>query len=287
MIKGCLWLIGMLLLGGQGCHASPREPFTPEPTLGSLGQALLTLSVEAQRSLLPQERALAAGETRRQLAQLATVIRQAQARRPQDHLLEVMNRVVFGEEKFERVLDAEALAAMLLPQVLATRRGNCLGLSALYLALAEMLSLQLSGVLVPNHFFLRYEGRGGSRNVELLKEGTHQSRRWYEDKYQVPPQNSLYLRTLGEAETLAVFRYNLANVYLHRSELARAQVEYQKVVAVLPLFAEAQANLGLTYQLQGRPEQARRAYYLAQWANSRLPGLQHNQALLQGEGSPR
>ncbi len=42
----------------------------------------------------------------------------------------------------------------LLAHVLETRQGNCVGLSTLYLAVAERVGLKLSGVLIPGHMYV-------------------------------------------------------------------------------------------------------------------------------------
>ena len=174
---------------------------------------------------------------------------------------------------------------MLLPTVLKEGRGNCLGLGALYLALGEYLGWRLSGALAPGHFFIRDEQSG--RNIELLRRGQNMADKWYRSKYRIPEGNNLYLRALSSRETLAVFDYNLANELRARRRLSRAREVYRRVVATLPEFAEAHANLGLTYHHLGDYRAAEQAYRRAQQANPQLTGLRDNMTRLRKSVTPK
>jgi len=237
---------------------------------GPLTRGLLALAREAAAEGLapapPDERV-----TLEQLGDLARDVR-VESRRG-GHPVDALNRVVFERRGFKRDVQDLSLGSVLLPRVLARRRGSCVGLAALYLALGERLGLPLDAVLVPGHLFVRHaDGRG----VELLKRGREMPERWYRERYRVPDRSPLYLRRLEPRETLAVYRYNLANALRDRRRPRGALVHYRRVVAVLPDFAEARANLGLTLQQLGRTEQARRAYLRARAANPRLPGIERN-----------
>ena len=62
-----------------------------------------------------------------------------------------------------------------LPTVLEERRGVCLGVSTLYLAIAQRVGLPLEIVTPPGHIFLRYkEGEGSEEiNIETTMRGVH------------------------------------------------------------------------------------------------------------------
>src|SRR4030066_132980 len=80
--------------------------------------------------------------------------------------LAALNRVLFVEEGFTYDCVAGNPDNYLLDRVMKNKRGNCLGLTTLYLLLAERLSLPLHGVYVPSHCFVRYEDGGGRINSE-------------------------------------------------------------------------------------------------------------------------
>lgn len=263
-------LLALLAVGWGGCTCQG-----PDHGPGPLTRGLLALAREAHGEGL-LERDLPAGE--RTLARLRSLAGEVRAALPRaQHPVGALNRVVFERRGFVREVDDLSLGSVLLPAVLAHRRGSCMGLAALYLALGEQLDLPLAAVLVPGHLFLRYRGAAGARDVELLKRGRSMPREWYRDRYAVPPGNPLYLqRPLTRHETLAVYRYNLANALRERKRLRGALEHYRRVVQILPGFAEAQANLGLTLHRLGQPEQARQAYERARAANPNLPGLADN-----------
>jgi regulator of sirC expression with transglutaminase-like and TPR domain len=188
------------------------------------------------------------------------------------------------ETRFRREVKDLSLETVLLSRVLEKRRGSCVGLSGLYLALGETLNLPLRGVLVPGHFLVRYHGPKGSRDVELLKGGKQMSLKWYREKYDVPAGNPLYLtQSLDVQQTLAVQRYNLANELRSRQRHRAALAHYRQVVTELPRFAEAWANLGLTLHRLRRLDEAERAYRKAQAANPNLSGVEHNLKVLRQE----
>ena len=227
--------MGLLLLN-PGCRSSELQieagPFTTR---------LLMLSETAARELdiamPPRDQTLV------RLTKLARRARQAFRGQAGEGRVAALNTLVFGADGYRRVTDRKRIEAMLLPLVLTKRRGSCLGLGGLYLALGEATGLELAGVLVPGHFFVRHVAGNRSRDIELLKRGRQMPASWYRRKYRVPQGSDVYLRALTAEQSLEVLRFNLANTLRERGELAGAAGHYRQVVAQLPLFAEAQANL--------------------------------------------
>jgi len=89
--------------------------------------------------------------------------------------LDALNRFFFRELGFtapaELSSGGDRLANLLFPFVLSRRRGHCVGLSTVYLALGYRVGLPLFGVSVPGHFFVRWDGEGLRRNVETTARG--------------------------------------------------------------------------------------------------------------------
>jgi regulator of sirC expression with transglutaminase-like and TPR domain len=186
--------------------------------------------------------------------------------------IDALNRLIFEELKFEREVQDDSIKFMLLPYVLEHKKGSCLGLAALYLALAERSGLEVRGVLVPRHFFLRHK----HRNIELLRKGAAMPDEWYKETWQVPAGAPAYLRMLTERELLAVFWFNLGNARRMKGEYEKAEEIYGRVIADFPDFAEAHANLGLVLQLQKKFEPAMESYLDARALQPGLPGLKQN-----------
>jgi hypothetical protein len=194
-----------------------------------------------------------------------------------------LNAVVFGELGFSREVERTALRFMLLPSVVADRKGSCVGLGALYLVLAERLGIPLDGVMVPGHFFVRARASGTTRarNVELLRRGEAMPDSWYVGKYGPwPAEATAYLRPLSPAEVLAIHWFNLGNQRRGDGDLPGAAVAYGRATDELPAFAEAWASLGAVRQARGDRVGAARAYRSAGRANPELPGLARNLQML-------
>ena len=84
--------------------------------------------------------------------------------------VKVINRIFFEHHGFSGTRGGAAKPADALPrEVLEARKGNSLALGALYLAMAQELSLPIHGVNLPNHFILAY--CDGGHLGELSEDG--------------------------------------------------------------------------------------------------------------------
>jgi len=194
-----------------------------------------------------------------------------------------LNAVVFGDLGYVREIESTDVRFFRLPSVIADRRGSCLGLGALYLALAERLGIGLDGVMVPGHFFVRTRGPA-PRNVELLRRGEAMPDDWYRTKYGPWPAGSNeYLRPLTPSEMAAMHWFNAGNTLRAARDLRGAGLAYARAVTEFPAFAEAQASLGAVRQLEGALDDAETAYADAARARPDLPGLAENLELLKRE----
>ena len=271
-----LMALALVVLGAApGSLAAPADLL-----LGPFASAWLALGAQAAGAAERAPRALQPAE-RQTFALLVERLRLAAAAQPSNRArLDAWRDVVFGAERFTaaQAPRASALDGALLPEVLARRRGSCLGLGGLYLSLGERLGLPLRGVLAPGHFFVRLEQRrpAAHHNIELLEGGRSHRDAWYRRRYRIPLGHPLYLRSLSAAESLAVLRYELANALRRAGALRAARAHYRAVVEQLPDFAEAQANLGLTEQLLGNAQAARLAYRRALRAGAPAAGISGN-----------
>ncbi|NSW77268.1 MAG: tetratricopeptide repeat protein [Candidatus Atribacteria bacterium] len=140
--------------------------------------------------------------------------------------------------------------------VLDHKRGNCLGLSLLYLSLGEYLNLPLSGVMVPKHFFIRYQKDDTSYNVETTSQGAILPDTFYHHRFRIPEGNPLYLRTLSQNETLGALYNNLGLAYYATGLFDQAIQAYTEAITRLPHFSEAYSNRALAYATLGTYDQA-------------------------------
>lgn len=193
-------------------------------------------------------------------------------------------RVLFEELGFAREVESTDLRFVLLPSVLRERRGSCVGLGTLYLALGEALGFETQGVLMPGHFYVRQEGPGASRNVELLRRGEPMSDHWYQQRFPVPSGAAGYYATpLTREQVLGVIEYNVGNERRRQQRYIEAEAAYARAARRFPSFAEAHASLGAMQHLLGRLPSAAASYRTARQLNSNLSGLDANIALLAAE----
>jgi tetratricopeptide (TPR) repeat protein len=191
--------------------------------------------------------------------------------------------VIFDELGFEREIVSDDPRFFQLSSVIAARRGSCLGLSALVLALGERLGIPLDGVLLPGHFFVRTRAPH-IRNVELLRRGEAMPDSWYRAKYGPwPEQSEEYFRPITVSELGAVHWYNAGNYNRRMGDNLAAEKDYSRAVADFPGFAEAHASLGALRHLRGALVDAEASYREAARAHADLPGLGRNMALLRHE----
>jgi regulator of sirC expression with transglutaminase-like and TPR domain len=260
----------LLLAATAACRGSAQERW-------SLGRALVSL-------------ARAAGEARGSddaglLGELEHIGERARrlGRESADPSAAIV-RVLFEELGFTREVESTDLRFVLLPGVLRERRGSCVGLGTLYLALGEALGFHVRGVLLPGHFYVRQEAPGAPRNVELLRRGEAMSDDWYQGRFPWPSAAAgYYARPLTSEQVLGVIEYNIGNERRRQQRYAEARAAYAGAARRFPSFAEAHASLGTMQHLLGELRGAAASYRLARQLNSALPGLDANIAMLEAE----
>lgn len=183
---------------------------------------------------------------------------------PMDHrAITVINNYLFRERGFRTVKTAENPNDLFLHNVIDTKRGYCLSLSVLYLSIGERIGLPLYGVVVPGHFFVRYDDGHRRYNIETTSGGGNASDEYYIKEYNVPPDETIYMKNLSKVETIGCFYNNLGNSYMDigQIDIARSKLEY--ATAINPSLAESHSNLGNIYLRQGIATTAIREYLAA------------------------
>ncbi|HEY5284236.1 MAG TPA: transglutaminase family protein, partial [Polyangia bacterium] len=162
-----------------------------------------------------------------------------------------LNAIVFGELGFEREVENTQARFFQLSSVIRDRRGSCLGLGTLYLAIGERIGIPLDGILLPGHFFARTRG-SGAHNIELLRRGEAMPEAWYRAKYGPwPERGSAYGRPVSLEELVGIHWFNRGNEARHAGHLATAERAYARAALEFPAFAEAHASLGAIRQSCG------------------------------------
>jgi tetratricopeptide (TPR) repeat protein len=222
---------------------------------------------------------------RRYLEQLDAMATEIQARLHRQRLpadyraIPVINQYLFGELGFKPISHADDPNDLFLHSVMDRRQGYCLSLSILYLALGERLGLSLHGVVVPGHFFVRYDaGRQIRINIETTSNGADPPDEHYATRFNVPAngRDSIYMKNLSKRQTLGCFFNNLGNVYNEIGDMDSALVALERAVGINPMLSESRANLGNIYLQKGRADEAVLQYRAALELNPHDPKTYNN-----------
>jgi len=201
---------------------------------------------------------------RRYQADLEDMAREIQERIDERNLngsyraIEVINNYLFEELGFISVDKAHKTEDLFLHTVMDKKQGYCLSLSILYLSIGERLGLPLYGVVVPKHFFIRYDDGNIQFNIETTAKGVLASDEDYIKKFEVDQvsQDSLYMKNLDKKQVLGCLFNNLGNVYSEIGDLDYALLALERAVQINPSLAESHTNLGNIYLKKGRIREA-------------------------------
>ncbi|MCK4958146.1 MAG: tetratricopeptide repeat protein, partial [Planctomycetes bacterium] len=184
--------------------------------------------------------------------------------RPDHRAIAVINDYLFNEMGFVAVKTADDPEDLFLHTVIDKRRGYCLSLSVLYLAIGERVGLPLYGVVVPGHFFVRYDDGYKRINIETTSGGHRAPDSHYISEFKPPPEGqSIYMENLTKLGTLGCFFNNLGNSYSDIGDIESAWYQLDRAVQIHPSLAEARVNLGNIYQQKGWPREAIEQYLAA------------------------
>ena len=169
--------------------------------------------------------------------------------------LDALRALLFEEEKFELPKRDDA-SAFLLSEVLRNKRGNCLGLSVLCLALAERTRLPLHGVPVPSrlsgpgHLLVRYDDGTTRLNFDPTERGAAHDDGHYKKLFKLRDEDVKGGYILGNATPRDVANLLLVNLGGARVEEGRAKEAVallKKAVELKPNYAPAHNNLGAAW----------------------------------------
>ncbi|MHC5093239.1 MAG: tetratricopeptide repeat protein [Planctomycetota bacterium] len=181
---------------------------------------------------------------------------------PLDHrAIDIINHYLFDELGFTAVDTAENPNDLFLHVVLEKKSGYCLGLSILYLSIAERLGLPIYGVVVPGHFFVRYDDGQRRFNIETTSNGAVADDEHYIEEFNPPSgPRTLYMKNLTKKQSLGCFFNNLGNSYMEVGDTDKAFEVLLRAVQINPLLSEANMNLGNVYLTKKMPLQAVEQY---------------------------
>ena len=174
---------------------------------------------------------------------------------PQDKI-RAINHYIFSEMRFR--FPPQSLVAQgvdlytFLPSVIDSRRGVCLGVSVLYLALAQRLDLPLEIITPPGHIYVRYRAPDGTiTNIETTARGIDLPTEIYIGL----ETRQLEQRTVKE--TMALVFMNQAADAWHKKENETAIALYKQAERFLPNDYLLKMFLGFNYLFAGREKEGK------------------------------
>ena len=181
------------------------------------------------------------------------------------YIILIINDYLFKDLGFKAVSEASDPNDLFLHSVLDRKRGYCLSLSVLYLSLGERLGIPLYGVVVPGHFFIKYDDGQVNFNIETTSNGGSAPDEHYITKFNVPEEEDdiIYMKKLSKIQTLGCFLNNLGNSYCDIGDPDSALLALETAVEINPSLGESRANLGNVYLGKGRIEDAIYEYQTA------------------------
>ncbi|MFQ5686077.1 MAG: tetratricopeptide repeat protein [Candidatus Scalindua sp.] len=201
-------------------------------------------------------------------------------------IVNTINEFLFDELGFTYVPTGN-LEDLYLNKVIDRRKGNCIGLSILYLSITERLKLPLFGVNVPEHIFIRYDDGEQRMNIEMGHRGmslsdafyvTHSIERF--DKRSV--ENGCFLMNLNKKEVIS-------NVFLNRSKIRReggdlrgALGDCNKAILLNPRNPGGYCNRGVIFEKMEVTSEAIKNYSLAISLNHKYSSAYYNRGSIFG-----
>jgi len=170
-------------------------------------------------------------------------------------LLAALNRHFFGPDGFTALQDLTTPENTSVAAVLENRRGTCMGLAIVYLALAERLGLSAHAVATPVHLFMRVELPDGPRNVELLEEGRELPDDIYRRRNRISEssiERGVFLRDLTNDEVIAHLLSNQGIALSRENRLDDALARYDRALKLAPQLVVAWYNRGIDLTTAGR-----------------------------------
>lgn len=139
----------------------------------------------------------------------------------------------------------------LLPNYLASKKGNCVTMPFLFIILGQRLGIDVTASTAPMHIFVKFRNDAGAWiNLEATSGASPARDVWIRSQMPMTDQaiaNGLYLQPLTKKETAAMMATTLAEYYLHRREYEKAIATADVILEHYPKGVETMVLKGSSY----------------------------------------
>ena len=172
----------------------------------------------------------------------------------------IINKHLYKTLHISPIGNALEITYLLPNKVLECKKGHCMGLSLIYIAIAEKLQLSIFAKVVPSHIFVCYDDGQTKFNIETTAGGHSLPNSHYSHFFPYPERiaPSFYLRKLSRAELLGTFLSNLGAVLKNADRNTDALDAYKKALFLAPESAEIHTNIGNLYVKAGKVKKAKK-----------------------------
>ncbi len=156
----------------------------------------------------------------------------------------ICNRV-FGTWNISFDADDSSFSSLLPHRVFSQKHGACLGISLIMLMMSEKSNCPMRGVMVPGHFFCRFDNGSVRYNIEPNKAGFRHPDSYYETRYDTRSKPWYDLHSLTKQEVVGMLCYNAGTILLSRKETSDALFYCKQAMLRLPHIPEVIGNYAL------------------------------------------
>ena len=174
-------------------------------------------------------------------------------------IMTALNEHFFGPGGFAASSGLSGPEGVSVAAVLDSRRGTCVGLAIVYLALSQRVGLDGHGVATPDHLFTRAHLGDAVRNIELTESGREIDDDTYRRRHKIDEASiatGVFMRELSNAEVIAHLLSNQAVALGKQCRLDDALVRYDAALTLAPQLVAAWYNRGLDLMNAGRQQEA-------------------------------
>lgn len=170
--------------------------------------------------------------------------------------IEAISHFIFHEKRFRfppHSLYAKDIDTYtFLSSVLDSHLGVCLGVSILYLSIAERLDVPLEIITPPGHIYIRHRRDGETLNIETTARGIHIPDRMYLGI------NTRKLQERNKKEVIGLAFINQASVAWQKEDHETTVTLYEQALPYLPGDPLLKMFLGYNYLFTGKEKEGRK-----------------------------
>lgn len=139
----------------------------------------------------------------------------------------------------------------LLPNYMATQKGNCITMPFLFIILGDKLGLNITASTAPLHVLVKFsDSKGTTYNLETTSGANFARDDWYREQMPMTDlavENGVYLQPLSRKETVAVMITVLAEYYMQEKEYKKAWAISDLSLKYYPKYVNAMLRNGSAF----------------------------------------